>query len=747
MDSNVNNYKIHEAKMRSPKVDQVSVVIPDEENKQSSNFPWRETVNRDSNFEFAEMLSPPSPEISQHRPPKAPSSTLIRRVSIAGSAFSKPKSRFVEPSAPIVSIAESTTHNSVPNSPYKLSHGKKGSTPVTPLMASPGDEEEDDEEIFKKVESHKASYYKKVKFFACVEWVLLICIWGFLIASLTVRKLQHSMIWGLEIWKWSVLVMVIVCGHLMMKWFIQVLVLVIEKNFLLKNKVLYFVFGVKRSVQVFLWLGLVLLTWKLLIIRGVERSKRARKILKEITSALIASLIGALIWMIKTLSVKLLATKFQTSRYFDRIQQSLFHQYVLRTLSMDLGEVPGSGRSMSTGQLTLPNTNKEKGDAKQEVIDMNKLNKMKQEKISSWTMRVLVNVITTSGLSTISDEMDQLRLEAGEEKNDEITNEWEAKAAAKTIFQNVTKPRTNAKYIEFDDLERFLSKEEVKNVLPLFEGAAELGKIKKSALRRWVVKVYRERKCLAHSLNDTKTAIKELNFIISAVLIVVIIIIWLLIMEIVPVKVLVFISSQMLLAAFIFGNTAKQIFESIIFVFVMHPFDTGDRCVIDGDQMVVEEMNILTTVFLKYGYEKVYYPNSVLATKPISNFYRSPDMGDSVEFAVDISTSMESIGKLKARIKTYIENKPQHWRPGHSVVVLKIKNLNKLKMALYVTHTMNHQDAGEKTYRRTELLYEMKKIFEDLALQYNLLPQDVHLSYAGSEEITPRGSGRQYHRV
>ena len=67
--------------------------------------------------------------------------------------------------------------------------------------------------------------------------------------------------------------------------------------------------------------------------------------------------------------------------------------------------------------------------------------------------------------------------------------------------------------------------------------------------------------------------------------------------------------------------------------------------------MLVEEMNILTTVFLKLDNEKIYYPNSVLATKPISNYYRSPDMGDSVEFSIDFATPIEKIGLLKDNIK------------------------------------------------------------------------------------------------
>jgi len=43
------------------------------------------------------------------------------------------------------------------------------------------------------------------------------------------------------------------------------------------------------------------------------------------------------------------------------------------------------------------------------------------------------------------------------------------------------------RFIEAEDLLRFLSREEVEYVLPLFEGAAETEKIRKSALKNWVV--------------------------------------------------------------------------------------------------------------------------------------------------------------------------------------------------------------------------------------------------------------------
>ncbi|XP_027338360.1 mechanosensitive ion channel protein 10-like [Abrus precatorius] len=672
------------------------------------------------------------------------------------SEFSKPKSRMVEHPCPkgakvVEGKAQMTSSNSSSrNSPNKnvTVNAPRDAidatlvTPRTPLIGTQGEEEDDvEEEVYKTANIEVSKRFgKKWRVMGLFEWFSFVCIVGILIASLSVYKLQHVEIWGLEVWKWCVLALVILCGRLVTEWFINVLVFLIERNFLFKRKVLYFVYGVKKSVQAFIWLSLVLLAWGLLFNHGVKRTRKVTRILSYITRALASCLIGAAIWLLKTLLIKLLASYFQSTRFFDRVQESIFHQYILRALSgpplIEMAETVG--KTSNSGRLsfkTMIRDNKNEGK-KEQVIDVDKLKKMNQEKVSAWTMKGLVNVIRSSGLSTISYTPDGVDEDESDQKDNEITSEWEAKAAAYRIFRNVAKP--GSKYIEKEDLLRFMKNEEVENVFPLFEGAVETGKIKRKSLKNWLVKVYLERRSLVHSLNDTKTAVDELNKLASVIVLLVIVIVWLLIMGFLTTQVLVFISSQLLLVVFIFGNTAKTVFEAIIFVFVMHPYDVGDRCVIDGVQMIVEEMNILSTVFLRYDNEKIFYPNSVLATKPISNFYRSPEMSDLVEFAVDVSTSIESIGALKARLKTYLESRPQHWHPSHSVLVKDIENVNKMKMGLSVTHTINFQNYGDRNSRRSELVLELKKILEDLDIKYHLLPQEVHLSYERSEDSTAR---------
>ena len=158
--------------------------------------------------------------------------------------------------------------------------------------------------------------------------------------------------------------------------------------------------------------------------------------------AIAGCLVGVGIWLMKNILIKTLALSFHVTRFFDRIQDSLFQQYVLQMLSgppcMEMEEsLATTGKN--SGRLSLERITK--GDAvKEEVINVDKLHKINQEKVSAWTMRGLINVIRRTKLSTISNTLEYGEDDDTSEQNKEITSEWEAKLAAVTIFNNVSKP-------------------------------------------------------------------------------------------------------------------------------------------------------------------------------------------------------------------------------------------------------------------------------------------------------------------
>ncbi|ESQ41965.1 hypothetical protein EUTSA_v10015373mg [Eutrema salsugineum] len=738
------------AERRTSNGGEVVINVSDkEESKDPASSPSSKVAdspNSDTGTAKLEPLTIPPPEIykfsgSVHKPPKIPSPItegLTRRQSISRSVYSKSNSRFSQQQSYRFDKTITEENSGTPREQFSAASFARNSfnraSPCNNSKRSVGsgaalskvaeDETDENEEIYKKVKLHrvKRSCMRPLALLELIVFVALLCTF---VVSLNVDKVKNHRIWGLEVWKWCVLVMVTLSGMFVTNWFMHLAVFIIERNYLLRKKVLYFVHGLKKNVQVFIWFSLVLIAWVFLFEDDHIRSRKTKRFLDFITWTIVSLLIGSTIFLVKTFALKVLASKFNVRNFFERIQESVFHQYVLQTLSGPplIEEAERVGREPSTGHLSF--TSSKNGTVRgKKVLDMGKVHKMKQEKVSAWTMRVLIEAVGGSGLSTISNTLDECS--HGKERADkEITNDMEAVAAAYDIFNNVAQP--NSCYIEEDDLLRFMIKEEVDLVLPLIEGG-ETGKITRGAFTEWVIKVYTSRKALGHSLNDTKTAVKQVDKLLTGVFTVITFVIWLVLLDIATTKLLVVFSSQFVGLAFMIGSTCKNIFESFVFVFVMHPYDVGDRCVIDGVLLLVEEIHLLTTVFLKIDNEKVFYPNAVLVSKPISNYYRSPDMGDFVEFSIAFSTPAAKIATLKEKIAEYLVQNPQNWYPEPMLMVKAIENVNKLNMNLLVQHTMNFQNFGEKNLRRTELVIAIKRILEELEIDYTLLPQAVHLT-------------------
>lgn len=666
------------------------------------------------------------------KPPQS-TNTLRKRATLHRLSFSKPKSRNVEFNLPPkLSVTDEFDKDDQTIWEEEISNNCNGPESSTEFSSSSDEEEEEEVEEEKEEKSGSKKYHKtkkkkrKVKWRRVLEWSLFLVILTCLILSLTVTSLRNRPVMDLVPWQWCLLVMVVFSGRLCSGWLVSFLVFVIERNFMLREKVLYFVYGLRKSIQSCIWLALVLLAWTCMFNAQVHENN---KVVKKVSQLLVAVLIGAIIWLVKIVLVKTLASSFHVRTYFDRMKESVFHHYILDTLSgPPMEETLWKEHKSIQGSRSLPTKWK---DAKNAIrskkygtgkMDVEKLKELSMETSTSiWSLKRLMNYIRSSGLSTISKTVDEFGT-----AESEITSEWEARTTAKRIFRNVAK--RGAKYIEEEDLARFLKRVEIHAIFPHFEGALETGRITKSSFRNWVVRAYFERKALAHSLNDTKTAVQQLHKMASAIVSVIIFVVFLLLMGLATPKVVAFVITQIVVLGVIFHNTCRTIFDCIIFVFVMHPFDIGDRCKVDGVQMIVEEMNILTTVFLRYDMEKIYYPNSALLSKPISNFYRSPEMWDTIPFTIDASTPIETINALKKTIQSYIDSKPNHWNSKHSFVVKDIEDLNKMNMFLAVQHTINHQNIGERNIRLTDLILELKQTFETLGIKYHLLPQEVHLT-------------------
>ncbi|KAL8159797.1 LOW QUALITY PROTEIN: hypothetical protein V2J09_001334 [Rumex salicifolius] len=445
---------------------------------------------------------------------------------------------------------------------------------------------------------------------------------GALIGSLAVSTLRRTKLWRIMMWKWE-------CWSLSAGgWSLEgssSLVLLIERNFTLRKRILYFVYGLKK---------------------GYEELHLARSCLPHLELALRCQAHRTLHPAPRHLRHQdpdMLPGGLCHLANQDPCHQgtclALPHQRLLRE---DPGDIiqPVRDRDLfhraeeeeertlaeiqmlqSAGTIVPPEleANVLPLAAPAATVDvritLDNLHKLDQKNVFAWKMKRLMNIVRRGALTTLDDHLD---LAAHlNETSKQIRSEVEAKATAKKIFHNVARPR--ARFIYSEDLLRFLQKGKVLKTLSMFEKGIESERI---------------RKALALTLTDTKSAIIKLHRMDNILVSVIIGIIWLTILDSATSQFLVFASSQFILIAFVFGNSCKNVFESIIFKFVIHPYDVGNH-------MVVEEMNIWTTVFLRYNNQKITFPNYIFFMKPIGNYIRSPNIRDAVEFCCHIIRDIE----------------------------------------------------------------------------------------------------------
>ncbi|KAI9468925.1 MAG: Mechanosensitive ion channel-domain-containing protein [Benjaminiella poitrasii] len=300
----------------------------------------------------------------------------------------------------------------------------------------------------------------------------------------------------------------------------------------------------------------------------------------------------------------------------------------------------------------------------------------------------------------------------------------QAKYLAKRIYTNLVGPDSQRNTIVEADLYPFFkTTKEASYAFSLFDTDGN-GDISKRELRSGCMRIYRERKNLSRSMRDLSQATGKLDII----LMVIFIIVWIIIVcaafgvnvgtDLMPLW------SAFVAASFIFGTSAKDAFEAIIFVFVTHPFDAGDRVMIQGENWIVQNVGLLVTTFIKWDGSIVYAKNSVLSTQYIINVRRSGRTGETIELQVSFATPSWKIKQITEHMKQWCNQFPKLYTPNSaSTNVVSYQNQNSISLSFYFEHTQNWQDAGGRWLRHNNFMYELKEECERLEISYTLPPQ------------------------
>lgn len=241
----------------------------------------------------------------------------------------------------------------------------------------------------------------------------------------------------------------------------------------------------------------------------------------------------------------------------------------------------------------------------------------------------------------------------------------------------------------------------------------------------------------AKSLQTIETALHKVDFFFTLLVgLFMVVIVAIVIGD--AVKLLLALSTMLSGAAFAFGTSARNMFESMIFLLVIHPFDVGDRVFIplgttipsvsttvatmSGtealDNLIVSEMHLLSTVFERWDGVKLYVPNYVLAGKPIYNIRRSGPTCELQRIHLDFSTPVSKIEELRRRVDEYVRKEQIDFTDISRIMIDSIENCNRINVNLIYQHSTNWQDMEIQLARRSKMLTFVKETLEQLEISY-----------------------------
>ena len=289
------------------------------------------------------------------------------------------------------------------------------------------------------------------------------------------------------------------------------------------------------------------------------------------------------------------------------------------------------------------------------------------------------------------------------------------------------------------------------------------------ALADFIERSYLEVISVSDSLSSMEAAIANLNLCCSIICLV-LLLVFLALLFGDFLAALTSVSSLIFGAAFMFGSSAKNIFESIIFLFVVHPFDIGDRVFISLtggtgppppisipaggalftnaspgsgqlENLVVLQMHLMTTVFERWDGARIYIPNYVLATKPIINVRRSGALFDRHYLQIGFNTPTTALMALRTRISNFVAQERNDFTSQFLLNVELIENVNRMHLVVMVQHRSNWQDLEAQLARRTKLLLFLKETLDELGISYVLPTQKVELLPISSPSPLSSNSG------
>ncbi|KAK8203916.1 Mechanosensitive ion channel-domain-containing protein [Phyllosticta capitalensis] len=327
---------------------------------------------------------------------------------------------------------------------------------------------------------------------------------------------------------------------------------------------------------------------------------------------------------------------------------------------------------------------------------------------------------------------------------------------ARRLYRTFAREETET--VHPDDLKHaFDNDEEADAAFTMFDKDMN-GDISMEELEAVCVEIGRERKAITASLKDLDSVISKLDDVLVFIVAVVTILVFISLISTSAAGVLTSAGSSVLALSWLFSATAQEFLQSIIFVFVKHPFDVGDRVTVYGttgstglgDDYFVKEIALLYTEFKKMEGHVVQAPNNCLNELFILNQRRSGGLAEAVPVCIKFGTTLEQIDTLRTKLLEFVRAEKREYQGNILTELREVKEVHSLTLNVVFFYKSNWQNELLRLQRRNKFICALMITMQECGIE------GPRMRYPGQKESFPvylqnvphmatPGSGRNGH--
>lgn len=302
-----------------------------------------------------------------------------------------------------------------------------------------------------------------------------------------------------------------------------------------------------------------------------------------------------------------------------------------------------------------------------------------------------------------------------------------AQTLARRLFASyhaINQSRAEQDYIIREDMRAaFAEDEEADAAFAMFDKDFN-GDVTCEEMEIACVEMSKERKSITSSLKDLDHAVSKLDDICVVIVAIVVILIFISLISRSFTGVLSSAGTTILGLSWLFSQLAQEFLASIVFVFVKHPFDVGDRVDIymNGvvQSLIVKEISLMATEFRLLDGRIVQAPNNVLNQLFILNMRRTGGVAEGVPTTLRFGVSIEKIDALRQSMVDFVRSEPRDYKPDILSELTDIPNLQSVKFTLVFFHKQNWQNEGLRIGRRNKFMCALMTNMQRLGMESSI---------------------------